>query len=105
VIATLPTTLEPTAELIRRRAVNARKEIDLTSRLCEGAFDALMGGDAPKHDAMIAGALSELAARVDVIVLAQASMARVVESLAKADRRVPILASPPLAVEYLARVL
>jgi Asp/Glu/hydantoin racemase len=105
VIATLPTTLEPTADLIRRRAAKAGKEIDLTSRLCEGAFDALMGGDAPKHDAMVAGALRELAAGVDVIVLAQASMARVVERLAKADRRVPILASPPLAVEYLARVL
>src|SRR5688572_21301647 len=30
VVATLPTTLEPTAELIRRRAKNAGREIELT---------------------------------------------------------------------------
>src|SRR3972149_5877218 len=44
VIATLPTTLEPTADLIRRRAAAAGKEIEIAARLCEGAFDALMSG-------------------------------------------------------------
>jgi hypothetical protein len=42
---------------------------------------------------------------VDVIVLAQASMARVVETLPESERRVPILASPPLAIDYLAKIL
>jgi Asp/Glu/hydantoin racemase len=105
VIATLPTTLEPTADLIQRRAQRAGRQVELVSRLCAGAFDALMSGDAAKHDGMVAGALRELSQQVEVIVLAQASMARVVEGLAEADRRVPILASPPLAVEYLATVL
>lgn len=105
VIATLSTTLEPTADLVQRRAAAAGKEIELTSRLCEGAFDALMSGDAVRHDAMVADALRELASQVEVIALAQASMARVVEGLAAEDRRVPILASPPLAVEYLATIL
>ena len=50
------------------------------------------------------GAL-ELQEKVDVIVLAQASMARVVDTLAPADKRVPILASPGIAVDYLATVL
>ena len=105
VVATLPTTLEPTADLIQRRAQKAGRQVELTSRLCAGAFDALMGGDAAKHDAMVAGALRELLQQVEVIVLAQASMARVVEGLAEAEKRVPILASPALAVEYLATVL
>ena len=105
VIATLRTTLEPTADLIQRRAEKAGKKIELTSRLCEGAFDALMSGDAARHDAMVAAALKELSRQVDVIVLAQASMARVVEGLAEADQRVPILASPGIAVDYLATVL
>jgi Asp/Glu/hydantoin racemase len=105
VVATLPTTLSPTADLIRRRGEKAGKQIEVTSRLCEGAFDALMAGDAAKHDAMVAGALKDLSSQVDVIVLAQASMARVVEQLAQADRRVPILASPPLAIDYLATIL
>lgn len=105
VIATLPTTLEPTADLIQRRAAKAGKKITLTSRLCEGAFDALMRGDGAQHDAMVAAALKELSKQVDVIVLAQASMARVVDSLSAADKRVPSLASPGLAVDYLATVL
>jgi hypothetical protein len=102
VIATLPTTLHPTTDLVRRRAAKAGKHIEVTSRLCEGAFDALMAGDAAKHDAFVAAALKELSTQVDVIVLAQASMARVVDTLAPADKRVPILASPALAIEHVA---
>ena len=105
VIATLPTTLAPTSDLVKRRAALAGKTITLTSLLCEGAFDALMSGDTSRHDTMVANALRELSAQVDVIVLAQASMARVVEGLPEADKRVPILASPPLAIRYLATVL
>jgi Asp/Glu/hydantoin racemase len=105
VIATLPTTLAPTSDLVKRRAAVAGKTIELTSRLCEGAFDALMGGDPAKHDQMVAAALKELSTQVDVIVLAQASMARVVDALPQADKRVPILASPPTAIEYLQSVL
>ncbi|MEI6950124.1 aspartate/glutamate racemase family protein [Paraflavisolibacter sp. H34] len=105
VVATLPTTLGPTSDLVRRRAAAAGKEIELTSRLCEGAFEALMGGDAARHDAMVADALKELSTQVDVILLAQASMARVVDTLAEADRRVPILASPPQAIKHLSTLL
>lgn len=105
VIATLPTTLEPTSDLVRRRAAVAGRNIELTARLCEGAFDALMGGDPGTHDQMVAAALKELSTQVDVIVLAQASMARVVDALPEADKRVPILASPPTAIEYLRTVL
>jgi Asp/Glu/hydantoin racemase len=102
VIATLPTTLDPTSDLIRRRARDAGRDVELTSRLCEGAFDALMAGDSARHDAIVGRALAELAAQVDVVVLAQASMARVVETLPAEARRTPILASPPLAVEHVA---
>jgi Asp/Glu/hydantoin racemase len=105
VVATLRTTLEPTADLISRRAALAGKQIELTSRLCEGAFDALMSGQSTVHDAKVAAALKELSQQMDVIVLAQASMARVVDTLAPEDKRVPILASPAIAVDYLATVL
>src|SRR5688572_26364264 len=105
VVATLSTTLEPTADLVLRRAEKAGKKIELTSRLAEGAFEALMSGDAAKHDAMVAAALKELSQQVDVILLAQASMARVVDTLKPEDKRVPILASPNTAVDYLATVL
>ena len=105
VLATLATTLEPTAALVARRGDEAGKDVDVVARVCEGAFDALMSGDPATHDAMVAAALKELATQVDVIALAQASMARVVDSLSENERRTPILASPPLAVDYLATVL
>lgn len=105
VVATLRTTLEPTADLIQRRAEKAGKKIELTSKLCEGAFDALMSGDAATHDAKVVTALKELSQQVDVIVLAQASMARVVDTLKPEEKRVPILASPGIALDYLATVL
>ncbi|WP_435139656.1 aspartate/glutamate racemase family protein [Formosa sp. A9] len=105
VIATLPTTLEPTSDLVKRRALIANKQVEITSVLCEGAFDALMSGNAETHDTMVAKALVELANTVDVIVLAQASMARVVSQLKEEDKKVPILASPEIAMEYLASIL
>nr|WP_294895290.1 aspartate/glutamate racemase family protein [uncultured Pedobacter sp.] len=102
VIATLPTTLEPTSDLVKRRAQNAGKNVEITSKLCNGAFEALMSGDAAKHDEMVASALKELMETVDVIVLAQASMARVVDGLSADEKKVPILASPAIAMKKLA---
>jgi Asp/Glu/hydantoin racemase len=105
VVATLPTTLNPTSDLVRRRAAKAGREIELTARLVTGAFEALMAGDTATHDTLVATALRELAGQVDVILLAQASMARVVDSLPESDRRIPIFASPPLAIDHLATLL
>ncbi len=102
VIATLSTTLAPTSDLVRRRAIATGKEIELKAVLCEGAFDALMSGDAATHDKKVGDALKQLVNEVDVIVLAQASMARVVDTLTDAEKKVPILASPQIAMEYLA---
>ncbi len=105
VVATLSTTLNPTSDLVRKRAMAAGKEIELVPVLCEGAFEALMSGDAATHDRKVGDALKKLANEVDVILLAQASMARVVDTLAAEDKKVPILASPTIAMEYLASIL
>jgi Asp/Glu/hydantoin racemase len=102
VIATLPTTLEPTSDLVKRRALFAGKNVSITSKLCDGAFEALMSGNAVKHDEMVAKALKELMQEVDVIVLAQASMARVVDGLSAEEKLIPILASPTIAMKKIA---
>lgn len=102
VAATLPTTLGPTADLIRRRSVAAGASPTIVSRLCEGAFDCLMTGDPGKHDAMVAEALLDLASTCDVVVLAQASMARVISQLGDTAPKTPILSSPRLAISHLA---
>ncbi|MFN7923557.1 MAG: aspartate/glutamate racemase family protein [Bryobacteraceae bacterium] len=105
VIATLDTTLAPTVELVRSTAERLGRSPQIVSRLCEGAFAAVLRGDTQTHDRAVKEALTELAKEVDVIVLAQASMARVVEQLSPEQRSVPILASPPLAMEQAREVL
>lgn len=94
VIATLPTTLEPTSALVHARADLAGRTVDVVQRLCDGAFAALSAGDTAAHDAAVAAGLRALMTRVDVIVLAQATMARVVDQIPVDERIVPILSSP-----------
>ena len=105
VAATLRTTLEPTATLIRNKADEAGKEVIVIPKPCVGAFDAVISGDTATHDAIVSAGLRELIDQADVVVLAQASMARVVENLPEQDRRLPVLSNPRLAVEHLVRIL
>lgn len=98
VIATLPTTLEPTRALIEARAVAQGREVETVSHLCKGAFEAVSSGDSDTHDRIVREGLLELMDKVEVIVLAQASMARVVDTLSEAEKKVPILSSPRLGV-------
>ncbi|APR51277.1 Asp/Glu/hydantoin racemase [Sphingomonas koreensis] len=105
VVATLSTTLDPTADLVRRVAAEQGKAIELVAHLCEGAFDAVMVGDGATHDRIVGEALTTALADVDAIVLAQASMARVVAALPEGAVKVPVLASPELGMLRAAEVL
>jgi Asp/Glu/hydantoin racemase len=105
VVATLVTTMAPTTKLIERRAREAEKEIEIITELCEGAFKAYADGNFEEHDSMVLQAVKKLAKEVDVVVLAQASMARIVRELNDGEVQVPILSSPSLAVDYLASLL
>jgi len=105
VVATLASTLNPTAELVRSLARARSENVEVTARLCEGAFSAVMSGDSATHDKIVESGIRELMGKVDVIVLAQASMARVVKGLPAAEMTVPVLSSPRPAIEHLATVL
>jgi Asp/Glu/hydantoin racemase len=94
VVATLSTTLEPTADLVRRRASAAGKDVEVVTYLCEGAF----GSD--RHDELVRDGIAAAAADSDVVVLAQASMARVAGETA-----VPVLSSPRLGMQRVAELL
>jgi Asp/Glu/hydantoin racemase len=98
VLATLRTTLDPTTALLREKAGEAGRSVELVECLCEEAFPAVLAGDTATHDRILRKALVEDLNAVDVIVLAQASMARVVATMAPGLLRVPILSSPELAV-------
>ena len=98
VLATLRTTLDPTTALLREKAAQAGRQVELVECLCADAFPAVLAGDTATHDRILRKALLEDLTGVDLIVLAQASMARVVATLAPGSLRVPVLSSPELAV-------
>lgn len=88
VVAALHSTLEPTASLIREEA--AGRDVELTSRLVEGAWERFEAGDRDGYLDAVAAAVDEVS-DADVIVLAQASMA---DAAGRAAGRVPVLSSP-----------
>ena len=105
VAATALTTLKPTTDLVYTRAAESGYTVKVEPVLCEGAFAALIAGDTSTHDAIVRKYVMDLMDRNDVIILAQASMARVVEGFSPEDAKVPVLSSPRLAVRRLAEVL
>ena len=105
VLATLRTTLEPTMELLRSKAAAADVEVTLVEGLCDQAFEAVLAGDTATHDRIVTEALLSMASNVDVVVLAQASMGRVVANLPAGSTTARILASPELGVLRMKKIL
>lgn len=104
VLATVATTLDPTAALIERKAAGLDKQVRIVRKLSEGAFETLMAGGRDEHDRMVLESARELAPEVEVIVLAQASMSRLAPALA-AETGLEVLSSPRLGVEYVRQTL
>ncbi len=104
VLATLPTTLDPTIRLLERCAREAGKSIRTISALAEGAFPAITSGDAETHDRLIAETAKRVADSCDVILLAQGSMARMEKPLAELTGKT-VLSSPRLGVEQIKGLL
>ncbi|MDF2998507.1 MAG: Asp/Glu/hydantoin racemase [Xanthobacteraceae bacterium] len=103
VLATLATTLGPTSRLIRAEAASAGRDCIVVDRLCDGAFAQLMAGDRVGHDMAVRAAFDDLATQVDLVVLAQASMAGALASVG--STAVPVLTSPELGVSHIAAQL
>lgn len=103
VFATLASTLEPTVDLIRRKADKAGKQVTINTVLVEGAYGALMEGRGDVHDAKIKEAVGQYLAQSDIVVLAQASMASAVDLSGEGAKK--ILTSPRLGIEKLKKDL
>lgn len=88
VLATLPTTLEPTKGTIRRVARAMGRHVELT----DGLVNAF-GMDQAQFRQLLIGAAKEICDQVDVIVLAQGSMAYVEKDIEAACGK-PTLSSP-----------
>lgn len=104
VLATVPTTLGPTADLIDQKATESGKEVEILRHLSEGAFETLMGGEREQHDRMVLESALELAPQVEILVLAQASMTRLAPLLVR-ETGLEVLTSPRSGVEYVRRML
>jgi len=104
VAATLQSTLDPTCRLIEKKAAESGKEITIERTLCPGAFDALISGNKDEHDRIVMEYVKKLAERVEIIVFAQSTMARLLEKMDK-DLAEKILISPERGVRQTREVL
>jgi Asp/Glu/hydantoin racemase len=104
VAATLRTTLDPTIRLLKETAATSGREIAVVPSLCEGAFEAVIAGDTERHDTILIESLNRLRSQVDVVVLAQASMARVIDRM-HLNGGPQMLSSPELALRGAREVL
>lgn len=104
IVATVATTLDPTSNLLRNKAVELGKSISISTLLCQEAFHAILQGDTERHDRIVIEKAVELAKGVDLLVLAQGSMARLTQPLNQ-QVKIPVLSSPSLFIERLKSML
>jgi len=107
VIATLGSTLTPTAQLVRQCAEEAQRRAEITQLLVEGAFAAASSGLPAEHDRLVLEGLEELLLGpdpVEVVTLAQASMAPVAAQLPE-KLQARVLASPRSGLRRAAEIL
>jgi Asp/Glu/hydantoin racemase len=100
VLATLPTTLEPTKNTIRRVAREMNRQVTLVDGLVDGAF----GLDQDQFRELLGKKAAEVCGQADVILLCQGSMAYVEEYLEKQCGK-PVLSSPRFGAAALKQAL
>ena len=103
VIATVETTLNPTINIINKKARELNRDITIVRCLKDNAYKELIKGNAKTHDEIVLESIQELISTCDVIVLAQASMARVLINITQGE--VPILTSPTMGIKRLKEIL
>lgn len=100
VMATLKTTLEPTKNTVRRVAREMNKKVEIVDILVDGAF----GLDQDQFRKRLSDAAESIIDRVDVIVLAQGSMAYAEKYLTDRYQK-PFLGSPRFGAAALKKAL
>ncbi len=90
-LATVPTTVPASTQLLHLAAADAGKEIDVTTVLCSEAFAAIKMGNTEKHNELLLREIEQLSNKVDAIVLAQLSMSALEPELTNA--KIPIFNS------------
>ena len=94
---TISSTVVPTSTLLWEAAHSADRNIDLDLIDCPSAWKRHEAGDHVGYLEVVAEAVRRRSHDIDVVVLAQASMAGAADLLADLD--IPVLSSPALAVK------
>jgi Asp/Glu/hydantoin racemase len=102
VLATISSTVAPSVELIKEKAYQRGKEIVLDSFLCKTARQFLDEGNPQEHDRILREEIENSLKDFDLVILAQVSMARVLEMM-DPEKRKCVFTSPPLAIEGIRR--
>ncbi|MEX0840640.1 MAG: aspartate/glutamate racemase family protein [Parvibaculum sp.] len=102
ICATLAPTLQPTRDLIASSAARAGRDCEIREFLFDDVWAAFREGRLDDYYEGIASRLSEASKHVDILVLAQASMAPAA-ALAGA-LRAPLLSSPRIGFEAAAKI-
>ena len=89
VMATLPTTLEPTKNTVKRVAREMNKEITIVDSLVDGAF----GLDQDQFRTLLLKNAEQIRDQIDILLLCQGSMAYCEEYLEK-NIGLPVVSSP-----------
>jgi len=104
VVATNPPAAPAAAAQLEAGAKARGVNIQVVQSVAEGAFAIGNRGDAATHDRMVVEAAQRIADQVDVLCLAQVSMA-LARGAMQAKVKVPVLTSPATAVARLKRLL
>lgn len=97
VMATNPPAAPAAVAQLNAGAAARGTDIEVMTAVAEGAFAAGNAGDSATHDRLVIEAVERTAGMVDVICLAQVSMA-MVRARAQAKSSVPVLTTPTTAV-------
>lgn len=103
VVATVAATIPTISVEIEEMAAKRGQTVKLAPYVVDGTFDALAGGDAARHDRLVAEAAREIA-DCDVIALAQFTLSRAAPAVEMVTD-IPVLNSPAAAVAKLRGLL
>ncbi|WP_071441417.1 aspartate/glutamate racemase family protein [Traorella massiliensis] len=98
VIATVASTMKPSCNLVRTKAKEAGKEVEVKEYLVNGALDILMKEkNVEKHNQLVLNEINKACEECDVVVLAQGSMTAILPYLKETSK--PVLTSPEMAID------
>jgi hypothetical protein len=100
VLATFISGLEQQTLMLNAEAQRQGRTIEIVPSLHPAAFDAVRAGNTAEHDRIVLEALPALAESAEIVLLAQASMSRVMDRVPEKYRD-RVLSSPHLAAAAL----